>query len=111
MRPECGEIRDRFAGTVIDSAGELPDGTTIKGPDDLRKALLRRPEQFVQTFVEGLLTYAMGRTEEYYDMPTVRRIVRDAAAKDYKFSAIVQAVVKSDQFKMRRVPQPAQSAE
>jgi Protein of unknown function (DUF1592)/Protein of unknown function (DUF1588)/Protein of unknown function (DUF1585)/Protein of unknown function (DUF1587)/Protein of unknown function (DUF1595)/Cytochrome C oxidase, cbb3-type, subunit III len=98
--------KDRFAGTVIDSAGELPDGTKINGPDDLRNALLRRPEQFVQTFVEALLTYSMGRTREYYDMPTVRRIVRDTAAKDYKFSAIVEAVVSTDQFKMRRVPEP-----
>jgi hypothetical protein len=102
--------KDRFANTVIDSAGELPDGTKINGPDDLRQALLRRPEQFVQTFVENLLTYSMGRTHEYYDMPTVRKIVRDTRALDYKFSAIVQAVVKSEQFKMRRVPQPVQSA-
>jgi mono/diheme cytochrome c family protein len=98
--------KDRFAGTVIDSAGELPDGTKINGPDDLRKALLRRPEQFVQTFVEALLTYSMGRTREYYDMPTVRQIVRDTAAKNYKFSAIVEAVVNTDQFKMHRVPPP-----
>jgi len=98
--------KDRFANTVIDSAGELPDGTKINGPDDLRKALLRRPDQFVQTFVENLLTYSMGRTEGFYDMPTVRKIVRDAAAKDYRFTAIVQAVVRSDQFRMRRVPQP-----
>jgi len=96
--------KDRFAGTVIDSAGVLPDGTQLKGPDDLRNALLRRPEQFVQTFVEGLLTFSMGRTKEFYDMPTVRKIVHDSAAKDYKFSAIVQAVVKSEQFEMRRVP-------
>ncbi len=97
--------RDRYAGVAIDSAGELPDGTPIKGPDDLRKALLRHPEQFVQTFTEGLLTYATGRTVQYYDMPTVRRIVRDAAASDYKFSALVQAVVRSDQFQKRRVPE------
>jgi len=102
--------KDRFAGTVIDSAGELPDGTKLNGPDDLRNALLRRPDQFVQTFVEGLLTYSMGRTEAYYDMPTVRRIVRETAAKDHKFSAIVQAVVRSEQFRMRRVPQPVLSA-
>jgi hypothetical protein len=102
--------KDRFAGTAIDSAGELPDGTKINGPDDLRNALLRHPEQFVQSFVEGLLTYSMGRAHEHYDMPTVRKIVHDAAAKDYRFSTIVQAVVKSDQFKMRRVPQPVQSA-
>jgi Protein of unknown function (DUF1592)/Protein of unknown function (DUF1588)/Protein of unknown function (DUF1585)/Protein of unknown function (DUF1587)/Protein of unknown function (DUF1595) len=102
--------KDRFANTAIDSAGELPDGTKLKGPDDLRNALLRRPEQFVQTFVEGLLTYAMGRTREYYDMPTVRQIVRETAAQDYKFSAIVQAVVRSDQFQMRRAPQAVLSA-
>src|SRR3984885_7396809 len=98
--------KDRFANTAIDSAGELPDGTKINGPDDLRNALLRRPEQFVQTFVEALLTYSMGRTGEYYDMPAVRKIVRDTRANDYKFSAIVQAVVNTEQFKMRRVPQP-----
>jgi mono/diheme cytochrome c family protein len=106
--------KDRFANTVIDSAGELPDGTKINGPDDLRKALLRRPEQFVQTFVEALLTYSMGRTREYYDMPTVRKIVRDTRASDYKFSAIVQAIVNTDQFKLRRAPpqqpEPVQSA-
>ncbi len=99
--------RDRFAGTVIDSSGELPDGTPLKGPDDLRKALLRRPERFVQTFTERLLMYAMGRKLEYVDMPTVRRIVRGAAKDDYKFSTLVQAIVQSEQFRKRRVPQPA----
>jgi hypothetical protein len=102
--------KDRFAGSEIDSAGELPDGTKLSGPDDLRNALMRHPDQFVQTFTEALLTYAMGRTREYYDMPTVRRIVRETAAKDYKFSAIVEAVVSTDQFKLRRVPQPVQVA-
>jgi hypothetical protein len=95
--------RDRYAGAAIDSSGELPDGTPIKGPDDLRKALLRRPEQFAQTFTEGLLTYATGSKLEYYDMPTIRRIVRGAAGSDYRFSALVQAVVRSEQFRMHRV--------
>jgi hypothetical protein len=102
--------RDRYAGAAIDSSGELPDGTPIKGPDDLRAALLRRPDQFAQTFTEGLLTYATGRKLEYYDMPTVRRIVRDGARSDYRFSALVQAVVRSDQFRMRRVPHAAPPA-
>jgi len=101
--------RDRYAGATIDATGELPDGTPLKGPDDLRKALLRRPEQFVQTFTEGLMTYATGRKLEYYDMPTVRRIVRGAVAGDYKFSSLVQAVVRSDQFRMRRVSQAAEA--
>jgi hypothetical protein len=99
--------RDRYAGAAIDSSGVLPDGTPINGPDDLRQALLRRPEQFAQTFTEGLLTYATGRKLEYYDMPTVRRIVRETAARDYRFSALVQAVVHSEQFRMRRAPRQA----
>jgi hypothetical protein len=99
--------RDRYAGAAIDASGVLPDGTPIKGPDDLRQALLRRPDQFAQTFTEGLLTYATGRKLEHYDMPTVRRIVRGAAGTDYRFSALVQAIVRSEQFRMRRVPQPA----
>ncbi|HZI80523.1 MAG TPA: DUF1592 domain-containing protein [Vicinamibacterales bacterium] len=99
--------RDRYAGVAIDSSGELPDGTPIKGPDDLRQALLRTPGQFVQTFTEGLLTYATGRKLEAHDMPAVRRIVRGAAAGGYRLSALVQAVVRSDQFTRRRVPPPA----
>jgi len=99
--------RDRYAGVAIDASGKLPDGTPLNGPDDLRNALLRRPEQFVQTFVEGVLTYATARKLEPWDMPTVRRIVHGAASGDYRFSALVQAVVRSDQFRMRRAPQPA----
>ena len=99
--------RDRYAGVAIDSSGTLPDGTPVNSPDDLRNALLRKPEQFVQTFTEGLMTYATGRTLDYSDMPTVRRIVRNAAAGGYRFSSIVQAVVRSDEFRMHRVPQPA----
>jgi mono/diheme cytochrome c family protein len=99
--------RDRYAGVAIDASGVLPDGTPVNGPDDLRKALLKNPAQFAQTFTEGLLTYATGRKLEHYDMPAVRRIVRGAAAGDYRFSALVQGVVRSEQFRMRRVPQAA----
>jgi hypothetical protein len=93
--------RDRFAGTAIDSAGELPDGTVLNGPDDLRNALLRRGDQFVQALTEKLITYALGRTLEYTDMPTVRAIVRSAEADQYRFSAIVMGVVRSVQFQKR----------
>jgi mono/diheme cytochrome c family protein len=99
--------RDRYAGVAIDSSGKLPDGTPVNSPDDVRNALLRRPEQFAQTFTEGLLTYATGRKLEPWDMPAVRRIVRGAAASDYRFSTIVQSIVHSDQFRMRRAPQAA----
>ncbi len=92
---------DRYAGTPIDSAAELPDGTPVSGPDDLREALTRDPEQFVQTFTERFLTYALGRTLDYRDMPAVRKIVREAAKKDYRFTDVVWQIVASEPFRMR----------
>jgi hypothetical protein len=97
---------DRYAGTPIDSAAELPDGTPVAGPDDLREALTRNPEQFVQTFTERFLTYALGRTLDYRDMPAVRKIVRGAAEKDYRFSELVWQVVASEPFRMRVAAEP-----
>jgi len=88
--------------TPIDTAGQLPDGTAIKGPDDLRRALVDRPDhQFMQAFTENLMTYALGRSLDYRDMPTVRRIVRQSAADDYRFKSIVLGVVSSDAFRKR----------
>lgn len=98
--------RDRFAGAGIDTTGVLPDGTDIQGPDDLRQALLRRPEQFAQTFIENLLIYATGDTLEYHDMPTVRQIVRETADSNYQFAEIVKGVIASDQFRLKKVPEP-----
>jgi hypothetical protein len=94
--------RDRLAGTVIDASGQLIDGTPVNGPIDLRKALLKRPDQFVQTLTERLMTYGLGRSVEYYDMPAVRQIVRDAARDEYRFSSIVMGIVKSAPFQMRK---------
>ena len=97
---------DRYAGTPIDSAAELPDGTPVAGPDDLREALTRNPEQFVQTFTERFLMYALGRTLDYRDMPAVRKVVREAAKKDYRFSELVWQVVASEPFRMRVAAEP-----
>ncbi len=93
--------KDRIAGTPIDASGELPDGTKINGPDDLRKALTANPNQFVQTITEKLMTYATGRAVTYRDMPTIRAIVRDSAKDNYRFSAIVMRIIDSDQFQKR----------
>ena len=95
--------KDRFAGTPIDTLTTLADGTQVDGPVDLRNAILRTPDQFVQTFTEKLMTYALGRTVESHDMPTVRAIVRETAKDDYRFSSIVLAIVRSAPFQMRRV--------
>jgi hypothetical protein len=97
---------DREAGTAIDASGVLANGTPVDGPLALRAALLERPDQFVQTFTERLMTFALGRSLDYRDMPTVRRIVREAAADDYRFSSIALGIVTSDQFLMQAVPPP-----
>jgi hypothetical protein len=102
--------KDRFAGTVIDASGKLVDGTVVNGPDDLRNALMKRPEQFVQTMTEKLMIYALGRTLEPYDMPTIRKIVRGAAPDKYRFSSIVMGIVTSPPFQMSKVPEPAAPA-
>jgi hypothetical protein len=96
--------KDRMAGAMIDASGELPDGSHVNGPDDLRHALMGNPEQFVQTLTEKLMTYALGRTVEYHDMPTVRAIVRASAQDDYRFSSIVMNIINSAPFQMRQVP-------
>jgi Protein of unknown function (DUF1588)/Protein of unknown function (DUF1585)/Protein of unknown function (DUF1592) len=89
---------DRFTRTKIDTSGKLVDGTVVNGPSDLRNALLKHPEQFVQTLTEKLMTYALGRSLEYFDMPTVRKIVRDARRDDYRFTSIVMGVVTAPAF-------------
>jgi hypothetical protein len=95
-----GEWRtiDRYAGSPIDAAGQLVDGTAVNSPSALRQALAANPEQFAQTLTEKLLMYALGRTVEYHDMPLVRKIVRDSARDGYRFSSIVKGIVESAPF-------------
>ncbi len=89
-------------GARIDASGVLADGTKVNGVVDLRNALLSRPNVFVGTMTTKLLTYALGRGVEYYDMPAVRAIVHDAQRNDYRFSSLILGVVKSVPFQMRR---------
>jgi len=100
---------DRFTRTKIDTSGKLVDGTAVNGPTDLRNALLKHPEQFVQTFTEKLMTYALGRGVEYFDMPTIRKIVKDAKRDNYRFSSIVMGIVAAPAFQssvVEKVEQP-----
>jgi hypothetical protein len=99
-----GQYRNHDPDTLgaIDTVGKLPDGTAITGPEDLRRALVDRPDhQFVQALTENLMTYALGRTLEYRDMPTVRRIVQQSAKNNFRFQSIVLGVVSSDAFRKR----------
>jgi hypothetical protein len=88
-------------GSPIDTSVQLYDGQQVDGPVALRQALLRYSPQFVRMFTEKMLTYAVGRGVEYYDMPIIRSIVRDAARDDNRFSSIVLGIVKSAPFQMR----------
>jgi hypothetical protein len=99
-----GAWRVQESGGAVDSSGMLTDGTTVDGAVALRQALLKRPEVIVGTFVEKLLTYALGRGLGAYDMPAVRTIVREAGKRDYRFSEIVFGVVNSLPFQMRMKP-------
>ena len=88
-------------GAAVDATATMPSGVTVEGLSGLRAVLLDRPEQFVGTVTEKLLSYSLGRVLGYYDQPTVRRIVRDAAAEEYRWSALLLGIVQSPAFLMR----------
>ena len=96
-----GQWRDHDRGVSIDPSDVLSDGTKVRGAVNLRQMLLARQDQFVSTLTEKLLTYALGRGIEYYDMPAVRAIVRDAARDNYHFSTIILGITKSIPFQMK----------
>ena len=100
-----GAWRSTDAGKLLDVSAVLPDGTKFAGPQGLQNVLLSRKDQFVEAFTERLMTYALGRGVEGYDMPAVR-IVRDAAVKDnYRMQTVIMAIVQSAPFVMRRTPE------
>ena len=101
-----GEWRGYDAGSPIDNAGKLFDGTPLNGPASLRRALMKHSGSFIDTFTESLFAYGMGRVLVPQDMPVVRSIVREAAARDNTFSAFVLGIVNSAPFRMRST-QPA----
>jgi mono/diheme cytochrome c family protein len=97
-----GRWRDAEGGKPIDASGGLPDGSKFEGASGLQRALLSRPEVFTTTFTAKLLTYALGRGVEYYDAPSVRAIVRQAQANDFRFSSFIVGIAGSTPFQMRR---------
>jgi hypothetical protein len=97
-----GQWRVRDNGGPIDSRGDLWDGTAVETPTDLRQALLKRRESLLRTFTRNLMAYAIGRRVEYYDMPTVRSVVRSASAKDDRVSSYILGIVNSPAFRMQK---------
>jgi len=96
-----GQWRTDDEGAKIDPAGVMFNGAKIDGPVSLRQILMAKPEIFASVFTEKLMIYALGRGVQYYDMPAVRAIVRDAAHNDYRLSSIVLGIVKSTPFQMK----------
>ena len=97
-----GRWRVVDANVPIDSSGTMFDGTTFDGVPGLQTAILRHSDLFVTTMAEKLLTFATGRGVEYYDAPAIRKIVKDAAPGDYRFSSLILGVVNSMPFQMRQ---------
>jgi mono/diheme cytochrome c family protein len=96
-----GSWRTEDSGHAIDATGELVDGSKVDGVVTLRRALMAHPDVFVRTMTEKLLIYALGRGLDARDMPTVRAIMRDGAAREYRFSSLVFGIVHSTPFTMR----------
>jgi hypothetical protein len=97
-----GHWRTTDDGAVIDPSGTLFDGTRVNGPVALRAMLASRPETFVGVMTEKLMTYALGRGLDYYDMPAIRKIVADAKVHGFRFSDLVNGVVNSPAFQMKK---------
>jgi len=84
------------------TSGTLPSGLELTGPASVRDMLLSNSEDFVGTVTEKLMTYALGRGVEYYDHPSIRRIVRSAKTDDYRWSSLILGIVESSPFQMRK---------
>ena len=97
-----GAWRDFDGKFLIDPSGSLPDGTTLGGAEDLKRALVDRRDEFARCLTEKLLTYGLGREVEYYDRCAVDGIVESLSTKDYNFSRLVLGVVQSTPFRMKR---------
>ncbi|MFN7812911.1 MAG: DUF1588 domain-containing protein [Planctomycetia bacterium] len=102
-----GAFRTREGNKDIDASGKLPDGRTINGLGDLKKALLAEKDRFVRHVAEKMLTYALGRKVEYYDRRAVDRIVSAVSQDEYRLSRLVIAIVESDPVRLRRGKEPA----
>jgi hypothetical protein len=98
-----GRWRAREYGSELDTRGDFYDGTAIATPGELVQALMKRPTPLIRTFTENLLAYALGRRVEYFDQPAIRAIARKAEADNYRMSAFILGIVKSDPFRMKRV--------
>ena len=106
-----GKWRIKENGIPLDTRGMLYDGTPVSNPSELRQALLKRPEALIRNFLANLMAYGLGRRVEYYDMPAIRAIARDARGKGNRMSAFILGVVKSAPFQMSKAESMVEESE
>ena len=92
----------RENGQPLDTRGDYYDGTPVTTPSELTRAMMKRPVPLVRTFTENLFAYGLGRRAEYFDQPAIRAIAKTAAAQNYRVSAFILGVIKSDAFVMKQ---------
>jgi hypothetical protein len=102
-----GKWRIRENGMPLDTLGTFYNGTDVASPGELQSALLSRPVPLVRNFASNMMAYALGRRVEYYDMPTIRKIVAEAETNDYRVSSFIKGIVNSEAFRMKRIPDTA----
>ena len=105
-----GKWRSTEVGAPVDASGVFPDGSKFSTPSEFRTILMTHREEFVQTLTTKLTTYALGRGVEFYDMPTIRAIIRNASSADYRWTSLVLGIVKSAPFQMNRIAEPKAEA-
>jgi hypothetical protein len=105
-----GRWRTSEFGLPIDATGAFPDGSEFRNPAEFRKLLAGQSDEFMKTVTTKLLTYALGRGVEHYDMPAVRKIMRTSAASNHRWSSLIHAIITSMPFQMNRVAQAAPAA-
>ena len=105
-----GQFREKDGSRPVQNSGRLPDGTELQGVESLKKILLQRKDQFVRTLAEHLLTYALGRDLQSYDLPTVRQVSDAVLEKDFRMDVLIEAIVLSYPFQHKRAPRADEAA-
>lgn len=106
-----GRWRTTEHGLPVDASGTFPDGSEFRTPAEFRTLLVQQKDEFSKTLVVKMLTYALGRGVEYYDMPAVRSIMQAAAARDHRWSGLILGIVNSMPFQMSATAQSASTSQ
>ncbi len=97
-----GAFRSKDGEFAVDASGEFADGRKFSGPEDLKTIIKERKAEFTRCLAEKMMIYALGRGLEYYDLPTIDRVVKMTMENDFKFSVLITQIIRSQAFDQRR---------